>query len=109
MGVRQEIEHYLGTGDHDLLHRAWPGDHLLERAKGADGELRRALVEEVKRRARAAGTPKASRDLDTEALLYRKVGPMVRGLFSRREQDLVLPVLLRSVVRRGLEIGRAHV
>jgi hypothetical protein len=98
MGVRQEIERYLGTGDHDLLHRAWPGDHLLERAKGADGELRRALVEEVERRARAAETPKAPRDLETEALLRRKLEPMVRGLFSRREKDLVLAVLLRSVV-----------
>lgn len=98
MGVRQEIERYLRTGDHDFLHRAWPGDHLLERAQGADGELRRALIEEVKRRARAAETPKAPGDLDTEALLRRKVEPMVRGLFPRGELDLVLPVLLRSVV-----------
>jgi hypothetical protein len=98
MGVRQAIERYLRTGDHDVLHRAWPGDHLLERAKLGDGELRRALVEEVNRRARGVETAEALRDVDTEALLHRKVEPMVRGLFPRREQDLVLPVLLRSVL-----------
>jgi len=98
MGVRQEIDRYLRTGDHDFLHRAWPGDHQLERAKRGDGELRRALVEEVKKRGQAAKTPEALRDVDTVALLHRKVEPMVRGLFPRREQDLVLPVLLRSVV-----------
>ena len=69
----------------------------MERAKRAHEDLRGALVREVRRLAegRTHGPlPEAS----CVALTRRKVEPMVRGLFPRAEQDLVLATLEKSVV-----------
>lgn len=97
MGPEAEIERFLRTGDHDDLFFAWPGD-ILERAQRGDGALRNALIAEVLRRTPHAVVPEELEDLDLATFTKKKVGPMVRGLFPRREQDAVLDVLKRAVV-----------
>jgi hypothetical protein len=93
-----ETLRFLRTGDHDDLFPAWPGNDMLERARLGDGALRNALIAEVARRTRHATEPAELADLDVVAFTRTKVGPMVRGLFSRREQEAVLEVLSRAVV-----------
>jgi hypothetical protein len=69
----------------------------MERATRAHHDLRAALVREVRRLAQGRThepLPKAG----TAALTRGKVEPMVRGLFPRVEQDVVLATLEKSVV-----------
>ena len=94
---QDEIERYLKTGRCDLLYVAWPGD-LFERARRARDDLRGALVAEVRRLAGSHGVPEPLADLDVVAFTRRRVEPMVRGLFPRVEQEVVLAVLERSTV-----------
>ncbi len=94
--IAGEIERYLRTGATDLLCTAWPGT-FMERAKRAHGDLRDALVHEVRRLAEGL-THEPLPEADTAALTRRKVEPMVRGLFPRAEQDVVLATLENSVV-----------
>jgi hypothetical protein len=94
--VHEEIERYLRTGRTDPHHAAWSGD-FLERAKRADRELREALLAEVARLAHGLEPPSV-KATDIVALTRGKVEPMVRGLFPRTEQDVVLALLERSVV-----------
>jgi hypothetical protein len=94
--VAKEVERYLRTGDIDLYRSAWSGG-FLEREERAHKDLRTALVCEVRRLTdglRHEPLPES----DTIALTRAKVEPMVRGLFPRAEQDLVLAMLERSVV-----------
>jgi hypothetical protein len=100
MGVdpESEIERFLRTGESDPLFNAWQEEHLLHRARRGDGELRMALVSEVRRRTTEAIEPEALAGLNVEDLTRTKVAPMVRGLFPGREQDPVLSLLERSVV-----------
>jgi len=69
----------------------------MERANHAHEDLRGALVRTV--RGRAEGLTHAPLpEGDTVSLTRAKVEPMVRGLFPRAEQDLVLATIERSVV-----------
>lgn len=61
---RQEIERYLGTGEHDCLSRSWPGDHFLARAQHGDAALRDALVSTVRQRTVHAVAPAALAGID---------------------------------------------
>lgn len=71
---------------------------MLERERRAHGDLKRALVDEVRRRA-AGRRPSAEMPaIDVTTFTRAKVEPMVRGLFPRSEQKLMLGVLERSVV-----------
>ena len=47
---RSEIAHYLRTGEHDILFKAWPGNHVLDCCQRGTANLRRALVREVRAR-----------------------------------------------------------
>lgn len=85
----------MRTGQTDPYHAAWRGD-VLERARRADEDLRRALVAEVRKLSR--GFEPVIPEVDTVPVTRRKVEPMVRGLFPRAEQDLVLSTLEKSVV-----------
>jgi hypothetical protein len=96
MNIADEIERYLRTGDADPHHAAWPGA-FMERAQLADRDLRAALVREVKRLA-GRRTQQALPATDMVALTRNRVEPMVRGLFARVEQDVVLALLEKSVV-----------
>lgn len=94
--IADEVERYLLTGETDSLHSAWSGS-FMERAHRARDDLRGALVSAVRRL--AEGLPHQTLpDIDTVALTRAKVEPMVRGLFPRGEQDVVLATLERSVV-----------
>jgi hypothetical protein len=94
--IAEEVERYLLTGESDPLYAAWSGS-FLERANRAHNDLRGALVRAVR-----CLTDGLAHDplpeTDTVALTRAKVEPMVRGLFPRAEQDLVLATLEKSVV-----------
>lgn len=94
--VAKEVDRYLRTGETDPYHAAWTGS-LLERSRRAREDLRDGLVHEVRRRARGR-SHRPVPDGNTIALTRRKVEPMVRGLFSRIEQETVLRALEASVV-----------
>jgi hypothetical protein len=94
----EEIERYLRTGEYDADSRAWPGPNFIERGRNADAALRKALIEEVRRRAPLATLPEQLAEMDVAAFTRAKVAPMVRGLFARAEQETVLDVLGASVI-----------
>jgi hypothetical protein len=94
--IAQEIERYLRTGETDPYRSAWSGG-FLEHEKRAHDDLRRALVREV-RRLTAGLRHEPLPESDTVSFTGAKVEPMVRGLFPRADQDLVLAMLERSVV-----------
>jgi hypothetical protein len=74
---------YLHTGEKNLLFASWPGDHLLDRAKRGDADLRRALVCVVKARTARVTVAVCEElaDLDCAAFARKKFAPFVRGLF----------------------------
>ena len=96
-GISDEIKRYLETGEYDMLSLAWSGDNHVERMKRGHAELQHALVAEVKRRASTPEVPPALQGLDLVEFGRRKAEPMVRGLFPRAEQDIVLALIERSV------------
>jgi len=94
--IAREIEHYLSTGESDLVCHAWHGD-LIERGKQARKDLRGALLRELEIRTQGRTHPPLPA-ADTTPLARTKLEPMVRGLFPRSECDSVLTVLSRSIV-----------
>jgi hypothetical protein len=94
--INDEIERYLRTGVSDPIHAAWPGG-IMERANRARDDLRGALVRAVRRLAEGRSHQPLP-EADTVSLARAKVEPMVRGLFPRAEQDVVLAALEKSVV-----------
>ena len=94
--IANEIERYLRTGETDPHHAAWTGD-FLERGVRAHDELRAALVCEVRRLAEGRCHQPVPNGVGPE-FTRGKVEPMVRGLFPRAEQDIVLATLEGSVV-----------
>jgi hypothetical protein len=94
--IDEEIDRYLRTGESDPLYSAWSGS-FVERANRAHDDLRGALVRAVRRLA-AGLSHEPLPETDTVALTRAKVEPMVRGLFTRAEQDAVLATIERSVV-----------
>ena len=96
--VEQDIERFLHTGERDVLCAAWPGSGLFEQATASNTALRRALISAVRSRTRHAVLPDGFDISDLATQTRMKVEPMVRGLFPRHEQAIVLDVLARSVV-----------
>lgn len=96
--VPAEIERYLRTGETDMHHRAWTPGTFLERATRAHDDLRSALIAEVQRRGVGAVIRELPAADELAALVRRKTGPMIRGLFPRAEQEVVLALVERSVV-----------
>ena len=94
--IAEEVERYLRTGESDPYRSAWSGG-FLERETRDHDDLRKALVCEV-RRLTAGLKHELLPESDTVSLTRAKVEPMVRGLFPRAEQDLVLAMIERSVV-----------
>lgn len=94
--IAAEIERYLRTGDTDDLADAWPGD-LMERGRLQHADLRGALVGEVRRLAKGLSHVPVPENVGV-AFTRSKVERMVRGLFSKAEQDVVLATLENSVV-----------
>lgn len=94
--IADEIERYLRTGDVDDLAYAWPGD-LMERGRLQHADLRSALVDEVRRLANGLSHEPVPETVGV-AFTRSKVERMVRGLFSKTDQDVVLTTLENSVV-----------
>jgi hypothetical protein len=95
--AKDEIDRFLRTGDHDPYFAAWPGG-VVEASRRGTAELKTALIAEVRRHADGIPLPDDFTGIDVVGLARKKLAPMVRGLFPRREQELVLSVLERSVV-----------
>src|SRR6266849_7965388 len=89
--VAQEVERYLRTGESDPYRSAWSGG-FLARERRAHDDLRKALACEV-RRLTAGHKHELLPESDTLSLTRAKVQPIVRGLFPRAEQDLMLAML----------------
>jgi hypothetical protein len=94
--IADEIECYLRTGDADMDGSAWPGN-FMERGRRQHDDLRGALIEEVERLAKGRSHEPVPANVGVE-FTRSKVEPMVRGLFSRIEQDAVLATFEKSVV-----------
>jgi hypothetical protein len=94
--IADEIERYIISGESDPHYSAWPGS-FMERANRAHDDLRSALVQAVIRLAEGL-THEPLPVADSVALTRTKVEPMVRGLFPRAMQDVVLATLEQSVV-----------
>lgn len=94
------VDRYLRTGEYDLLFGDWPGGSIIERAKRGSVALQTALIEEVRRREQVHTTDHASSIPKSDLIGFArtKLGPMVRGLFSRKEAEPVLALLEKSVV-----------
>jgi hypothetical protein len=69
----------------------------MERGRRKHSELRGALVEEVRRLAKKRSHAPVPANVGIE-FTRTKVEPMVRGLFPKAEQDVVLSTLEKSVV-----------
>ena len=95
---KKELERYLRSGEFDEWHQAWPGANFIERAQLGGTALREALIATVRQRTAHAVVPKALAAIDVTAFARQQLMPLVRGLFPRGEQDVVLTVLARSIV-----------
>jgi hypothetical protein len=99
LACRDEVRHYLETGEHDdAMFESWPGSDFFSRAKAGHTALREALVGEVLRRTPGAAVPEQLRGLNITAFARERVDPMVRGLFPAAEQEVVREALARDVV-----------
>ena len=96
--VAAEVERFLRTGEADVHHPAWPGRTVIERAVAAHRDLRGALAAEVASRTSRMPARPDPAPAELVAFTRRKVEPMVRGLFPRAEQEIVLALVERSVV-----------
>ncbi len=94
--IADEIERYLRTGDADMDGWAWPGD-FMERERRQHADIRGALLAEVRRLAKGRSHEPVPANVGVE-FTRAKVEPMVRGLFSKAEQDIVLATFEKSVV-----------
>ena len=95
----REVGRYLLSGEVDPLYLEWPGNNVFEGAVLGEATLRWALVFLVVRRTPRAGVPEVLRHLDVGGFGRERVAPMVRGLFTRSEQETVLDVLGQSASR----------
>lgn len=95
--TQDAVARFLRTGDYDIRFAAWPGS-FLEQCTTGDAELRRALIQEVHRRAPSPKVPAPVRTLNLRELTASKTAPIVRGLFPKQEQENVLSLLKDCVV-----------
>ncbi|WP_250479782.1 MULTISPECIES: hypothetical protein [unclassified Caballeronia] len=95
--VETQIRHYLTTGDYDGFFVGWPGEALNNTASRATQQLRAALIADTLLRARdfdhSSSTPEPK-----EPWLRDKLKPMVFGLFSAIEREVVLRTLVGGIV-----------
>jgi hypothetical protein len=94
--IADELERYVRTGDTDIMHTAWSGG-FMERVHRAHDDLRGELLRRVHQLANGRMHHPVPGG-DAKGLTRSNVEPMVRGLFPRAEQDLILAKLEKSVV-----------
>ena len=98
MTPEQATQQFLMTGEHDMLHAAWPGSGHLERMHNGDHALRSALIVEIQRRTGDRDFPSLPLGFDPDQFVLRKVEPMVRGLFPPGEWTVLLALFNKSLV-----------
>jgi hypothetical protein len=98
MTPKQQIRHYLRTGTCDQMFFGWPGRTIVEQCERGRHDVLDALVAEVHRRTRGRKPTVDLPAMDLASFTRRKIEPMVRGLFRRSEQEIVIGALERSVV-----------
>ncbi len=96
--MSEEIETYLRVGCHDPKFEAWPGNGFFDRSQNGTQALREALVAEVLTRTQRCPVTTPPDDLDLRQFAHQKFSGMVKGLFPKPEQAIVLAMLERSVV-----------
>lgn len=88
-----QVDHFLATGESDAMGTLYPADSMMEAFRRYDEVLRLALLDELNRRAAKRRGRRLTEGFQPSELVRRKVGPMVTGLFPRREHEVVLAVL----------------
>ncbi|QDX80898.1 hypothetical protein B9N43_06355 [Denitratisoma sp. DHT3] len=96
--MSKEIETYLKVGRHDPKFEAWPGNGLFERSQNGTQALSEALVAEVLARTQRCPVTTPPDDLDLRQFAHQKFSGMVKGLFPKAEQAIVISMLESSVV-----------
>ncbi|MDA8254314.1 MAG: hypothetical protein M0Z99_01535 [Betaproteobacteria bacterium] len=96
--MHEEVETYLKNGCHDPQFEAWPGSGFFDRTQNGSETLRDALIAEVLARTQRPPVITPPDDLDLRQFAHQKFGGMVKGLFPKSEQAIVLSMLERSVV-----------
>ncbi|MES2318498.1 MAG: hypothetical protein V4631_13505 [Pseudomonadota bacterium] len=61
---QEAIERYLASGEHDVMHFAWPGDNFMKCGRIGAAALREALIATVRQRSAHAVAPPALEALD---------------------------------------------
>jgi hypothetical protein len=92
-----EIQRFITTGEHDVLHGAWAGHDFFTRAHTADRTLRTALADEVRRRTITQSPPSLPPGSQAGPFVLRKVAPMVQGLFPANERQAMLDLFEKSL------------
>jgi hypothetical protein len=94
-----EVDRFLASGNHDdILFQIWPGDSVIGRTKNGDAALRSALISAVLNRAGQVVVPTCQEHSFMGINARSKFTPLVRGLFSQKEQAIILDMLERSVI-----------
>jgi hypothetical protein len=96
--MSEEVETYLKSGGHDPKFEAWPGSGFFERSQNVSKALREALVTEVLARTQHRPVTVPPDNLDLHQFTRQKFNGMVRGLFPKTEQEIVLSMLQHSVI-----------
>jgi hypothetical protein len=96
--MSEEVETYLKSGNHDPKFEAWPGSGFFDRSQNGSKALREALVAEVLARTQHRAVTALPDDLDLLQFTRQKFSGMVKGLFPKTEQEIVLSMLERSVI-----------
>ncbi|WP_424191255.1 hypothetical protein ACMYR3_08520 [Ampullimonas aquatilis] len=96
--MSEEVETYLKSGGHDPKFEAWPGSGFFDRSQNGSKEMREALVAEVLARTQDRPATALPDDLDILQFTHQKFSGMVKGLFPKIEQAIVLAMLERSVI-----------
>jgi hypothetical protein len=96
--MSEEVETYLKSGGHDPKFEAWPGSGFFDRSQNGSKALREALVAEVLARTQHRPVTALPDDLDLLQFTRQKFSGMVKGLFPKHEQAIILSMLERSVI-----------
>ena len=71
MTQAREVQRYLQSGDYDMTFEAWPGSGVFARATNGDAALRKALIQEVKKRQAGMRLPEWRRSSGSAAYVER--------------------------------------
>jgi hypothetical protein len=93
----EAIRQYLETGKTDTCYPAWGGSVFRGSQEGAK-EVREALVAAVKQKSAGAAARMVAVPMIRSEYVCDKLRPMINGLFSRNEREIVLEAIANDVV-----------